>query len=256
MAYQWAGRYNEAIQTFEKGLSLNPKFEIALLHLGNTYVWQGRYREALLQYRRFIQVASFDHIRARGYESMTTLHLKRKELDEAERAARPTLTSLKPYVGPSLQLALERGDVATAEKLMATLETLPPLDRGNRGYERSRTYFRGYVALRSGRAAEAIEYFKQAVSQRPMAWNIDAFEDCLAKAYLELGRFDEAIAEFERILRLNPNYPLAYYHLAQAYERKGLPAQARTSYERFLQVWKDADADIHEVIAARKKLSK
>ena len=28
--------------------------------------------------------------------------------------------------------------------------------------------------------------------------NIDSFEDCLANAYLELGRAREAIAEFER----------------------------------------------------------
>jgi hypothetical protein len=31
--------------------------------------------------------------------------------------------------------------------------------------------------------------------------------------------------------------------------------QARTEYEAFLQVWKDADADIPEVISARKALS-
>ena len=255
MAYQWAGRYDEAIQTFEKGLSLNPQFDIAILHLGNTYVWQGRYREALGQYRRLIQAASFDGIRARGYDSIATLHVKRKEFDEAARAARTALKYENPNVNSSLLLALERGDLVKAEKLMAIFETMPPLDRGNRGYERPRTYFRGYVALRRGRAAEAVEQFKQAVGQRPLAWHIDAFEDCLAKAYLELGRVDEAIAEYERILRLNPNYPLAHYHLAQAYERKGLSEQTRASYERFLQVWKDADPDIPEVIVARKKLS-
>ena len=79
-------------------------------------------------------------------------------------------------------------------------------------------------------------------------------EDCLANAYLELGRLDKAIAEYERILRLNSNYPLARYHLAQAYERKGLREQARAEYERFLQVWKDADPDLPEVVAAKKFL--
>ena len=78
--------------------------------------------------------------------------------------------------------------------------------------------------------------------------------DCLVNAYLELGQFDEAIAEYERILRLNPNYPLAQYHLAQAYEREGRQVQALAEYERFLQTWKDADADLPEVTAARKLL--
>ncbi len=55
----------------------------------------------------------------------------------------------------------------------------------------------------------------------PPTYSLDSFEDGLANALLELGRLDEAAAEYERILRLNPNYPLAQYHLAQAYERKG-----------------------------------
>jgi len=60
-------------------------------------------------------------------------------------------------------------------------------------------------ALKSGSAEEAIDDFKQALSHRPQIWNIDAFEDCLANAYAELGRFDAAIAEYQRILKLNPN---------------------------------------------------
>jgi len=46
---------------------------------------------------------------------------------------------------------------------------------------------------------------------------------------------------------------LAQYHLAQAYQRKGDAAQARAACERFLQIWKGADADIPEVVDARKQ---
>lgn len=57
-------------------------------------------------------------------------------------------------------------------------------------------------------------------------------------------------------IRLNPNYPLAHYHLAQAYERKGQRDRESAEHERFLQVWKDADADLPELLAARKLLSR
>ena len=80
--------------------------------------------------------------------------------------------------------------------------------------------------------------------------------DCLADAYLELGHLDEAIAEYQRILRRNPKYPLAQYHLGQAYERQGQPERARAAYERFLHIWKDADPDIPEVIDAKHRLTK
>jgi tetratricopeptide (TPR) repeat protein len=116
-------------------------------------------------------------------------------------------------------------------------------------------YYRGTLALRSGQTAEAIVHFQEALRHSPPLWNIDAYEDCLANAYLELGRLDEAIAEYERILRLNPNYPLAQYHLGRAYERKGQHERARAAYERFLQIWKDADPDLPEVIDAKKRLT-
>ncbi|MBA2737744.1 MAG: tetratricopeptide repeat protein [Pyrinomonadaceae bacterium] len=70
-----------------------------------------------------------------------------------------------------------------------------------------------------------------------------------------MRQFDEAITEYKRILNLNPNYPLARSHLAQAFEQKGLPDEARESYQNFLQIWKDADADIPELMDARKKIN-
>jgi Tfp pilus assembly protein PilF len=93
------------------------------------------------------------------------------------------------------------------------------------------------------------------VNHRPQAWHLDSWEDCLGNAYLQLGRLDEAVAEYERILKLNPNYPLVHYHLAQAYERKGQNDQAHSEYEQFLNKWKDADADVPEMIAAKKALA-
>jgi tetratricopeptide (TPR) repeat protein len=115
-------------------------------------------------------------------------------------------------------------------------------------------YWRGLFALKNGSAADAVDNFKLVVSHRPRPWDIDSWEDCLGNAYLQLGRLDEAVAEYERILKLNPNYPLVHYHLAQAYERKGQRDQARSEYDQFLKKWKDADADVPEMIAAKKAL--
>ena len=91
---------------------------------------------------------------------------------------------------------------------------------------------------------------------RPLALTCRKIEPIICDEHAlssELGRFDEAIAECERILRLNPNYPLAHYHLGQAYERKGQQVQARSVYEQFLQIWKTADTDIPEVVAVKQK---
>src|SRR5436309_7739129 len=152
-------------------------------------------------------------------------------------------------------IALENKGLATAARLKDVMESGPVLNRGAKGFVRELLCYRGLLAMKSGHTAEAIDNFKDAMKHRPLIWNIDPMEDCLANAYLELGRLDEAIAEYERILRLNPNYPLVHYHLGLAYERKGQQDQARVVYQRFLQVWKDADADVPEVVVAKKALS-
>jgi tetratricopeptide (TPR) repeat protein len=97
--------------------------------------------------------------------------------------------------------------------------------------------------------------FHEVLRLAPPTWNLVTYEDCLANAYLELGRADEAIAEYARILQLNPNYPLAHFRIAQALEQKGMTDEARGFYRKFLEVWSEADADISEVIIAKNKLN-
>ena len=152
-------------------------------------------------------------------------------------------------------VALAISDKRQAEKLKEQVTNWQSTVRGVRATQRYPFYFRGYLDLRDGRAAEAIEDFKEALKRYPPYWSSDSYEDCLANAYLESNMLDEAIAEYARIIRLNPNFPLAHYHLAQAYERKGDNDQARINYDRFLQVWTLADPDIPQILDARQRLS-
>ena len=255
LGYQWAGRYDEAIQEYKNALALKPDFELATIHLGNTYFHRGRYREAIESYRRYIELAPSNIERGRGFGCLAYVQLKMGRLKEAERAARQGIKYDPRIVAELLLITIEKGDLSAAEGFERMIEGFEQNDRGSRISARPAFYRKGYLDLKSGRTAEAIENFQQALSHRPQPWAFDAFEDCLANAYLALGRSAEAIAEYQRILRLNPNYPLADYHLAQAYEREGQKNLARAEYERFLQVWKDADADIAEVATARKILA-
>lgn len=253
LSYQWAGRYVEAIEKYNQALALDPDFDIATVHLGNLYFQQGRYREAIEQYRRYIQIAPSVAERARGGSCVTYVHLKKGNAQLAAQAAKQDIGYDKLGVWNRLVIAVAGNkQVAIANLEKELISESPATNRGARYSLRISNYFRGYLDLKKGRSAEAIESFKEAVRHRPVAWHIDPFEDCLANAYLELGHLDDAISEYQRILRLNPNYPLVHYHLAQAYERKGDHTQARNEYLKFLEVWKQADADIPEIVAAKK----
>ncbi len=256
LGYQWAGRYQEAVQEYDRALALKPDFYISVIHLANTFYQTGRYREALEQFQRYLKIVPSNAERGRAYGGIAQIQLARGQLHESERTARQALASEKIRFGPTLMAALAQGDLTTATGFEEKLKQIRTNDRGSRGDLREVPYYLGYLELKRGHAAEAIEKFKEALRYRAPIWNIDAYEDCLANAYLALGRVAEAMGEYERILKLNPNYPLVHYHLAQAFERERHTEKARAEYEQFLKVWKEADADVPEIVAAKKALAR
>jgi len=256
LGYQWAGRYQEAIEAYLQALALKPDFEVATIHLGNAYFQQGQYQAALQQFQRYIQIAPTALEKARGWGSVAYVYLKRKDLAKADAAARREAESEKAYLRSSLMLALERGQVSLAGSLANQLVlTKAYTHRGMQPPPREAHYLEGALKLAQSQPSEALELLKKALKFQPLIWHHDSFEDCLARAYLKLGALDQAIAELDRILKLNPNYPLAHFHLAQAYEQKGQAEKARELYRRFLEVWKNADPDLPEVITAKSRLS-
>ena len=83
------------------------------------------------------------------------------------------------------------------------------------------------------------------------------------RALLEAGRTADAIEEFESLVShhsewqlYNGVYPVvAHYLLGTAYEQLHKPDMAATQYERFLEIWKDADPGLKDVEDARERLA-
>ncbi len=81
-------------------------------------------------------------------------------------------------------------------------------------------------------------------------------------AYLALGQGIEAAAEFQKILDhrgivLNePIGVLVHLQLGRAYATQGDTAKARTAYQDFLTLWKDADPDIPILKQAKAEYAK
>ena len=58
----------------------------------------------------------------------------------------------------------------------------------------------------------------------------------LGNAYFACGRIDQAIAEYQQAIELQPKEPGIHYNLGQAYFRKGLDEAAETEYRKALQL--------------------
>jgi len=251
LVYQWAGQLAEARGALRQALEINPRFEPAVVHLANLDFRMGRYREAVKGYERYIGIASSDFERARGCGSIAHLHECKGDFARAEKAARME-ARYNPAASANLAiLLLRRGDQASADDLLRKMPQTEYTDRGARPPRRWDHCFRGRRALLLQQPAEAIAEFQEALRHPAGFADMDFVEDCLASAYLQLGRLDDAIAEYQRVLRMYPQDALAQAHLAMAWQRKGRLDLARPAFQRFLEIWKDADPDIPEVLAAQ-----
>jgi eukaryotic-like serine/threonine-protein kinase len=122
---------------------------------------------------------------------------------------------------------------------------------------------RGYLELQTGDAHKALALIQQSES-------LDAVSPgsyLRGLAYLQLHDADNAIASFKAGTRykgtsyLNQsglsfplnNYALSMLGLGRAYAMAGDKAQAKKAYEAFFAEWKNADADLPVMAAAKKE---
>jgi serine/threonine protein kinase/tetratricopeptide (TPR) repeat protein len=122
---------------------------------------------------------------------------------------------------------------------------------------------RAQLALKRNEAAKAIETLEAAAPYESGLSGGTTFSTNMypiyirGEAYLAAHQGSQAVAEFQKILDhpgvvLNePIGALAHLGLARAYVLQADTAKARTAYQDFFTLWKDADPDIPIFIAAK-----
>jgi len=92
----------------------------------------------------------------------------------------------------------------------------------------------------------ALQYAQRAVAIADNSFTLDT----LGWTYVGLGRFDLAIAELSRAVRVNPDYGWAYFHLGEAYRRSGSFSQGSDVLRTGLDVAQTSDdVDLKAAIA-------
>ena len=169
--------------------------------------------------------------------------------------------------GAGLALALS-GDVRQAQELVNDLEKRFPEDTAVRfSYL---PVLRAHLALNNGSSKTAIEALQTAVPYELGAPRsaIHALYGALypifvrGKAYLAESKGGEAVAEFQKILAhpgvvvSDPIGVLAHLQLARAYALSNDKTKAKSCYEAFFTLWKDADPDIPVLKQAKAEYAK
>jgi tetratricopeptide (TPR) repeat protein len=119
------------------------------------------------------------------------------------------------------------------------------------------------LALEKGDYDQAILLIKEAKTLCP-GMNLIPVDliDIMGRAYYESGDLDLAREQFEWISRMTYNrkeygdvYAKSFYMLGKIFEELGNERKALENYEKFLDLWKNADPGLTEVDDARSRLA-
>jgi len=129
---------------------------------------------------------------------------------------------------------------------------------------RSYYHFMGRIELEKGNFSKAIEYLEEALSLQPYGPLVQDATDIepLALAYYKAGNLENAREHYEWITSLTWSrlswgdiYAKSFYMMGKIYQEQGKKNKAIENFEKFLDLWKEADPGIPEVEDARKQLA-
>jgi adenylate cyclase len=94
---------------------------------------------------------------------------------------------------------------------------------------------RGFVYRNAGLPEEAVRSFERAIPMSPVDPHLHRSFVGMGLAFIELGRFDEAIVAGKKAQRQNPSYSGAYRCLASAFAHLGRDAETHEAVVRVLE---------------------
>ncbi|UCF83807.1 MAG: tetratricopeptide repeat protein, partial [Desulfobacteraceae bacterium] len=279
-ALRWANRHKSRSST--PGQRMSSYYELGYIHF-----MKGAFNDALAYYDRAIENAeqheNFErksfylamkgflyHLRAdfeassKAYDNMLWL-LTEHEIEL------PSISKVSLAFNMGL-LALDKGRIDDADTFLLEIKSLLPdmvMENAALG-NLLMDLLQGEVLLARGDFDKALEVGKRACGPESPYWipgqflyEYEAyFLDLTARIYARMGDVGKAISEYERLLKTNystgfsfPINPIFRYRLGLLYERANEASKAKAEFEKFLDLWKDADPEIAEVEDAKKRLA-
>lgn len=244
--YKTQGRFEDAkvqAETAKKTIELNRKwdFDPTNIEMTRLYVRDGNIQEASKIWDEVVDKPTRLKLQGEIYISSKQWAEAEEVIDEIER-----MIQIDKTTDWGLYLAKNDIEGPFRKRLRNALYTI-----------------KSWIALDKGDYEQAILYMEEAKALYPGTNLIPAdLIEISGQAYYQSGDLESAREQFERISRMTYNrkeygdiYAKSFYILGRIFEELGNNRKAQENYDRFLDLWKNADPGLLEVDDARTRLT-
>lgn len=248
------GDYDLAITNLQQSLETNPDYHLSYKLLGETYLGKGMYSQALASYERYLDLVIEDAQKAEAHYYLGKLYYLKGDyensISECQYALElnPDLIEVHWIFGLTL---IRKKIFDNAESEVSTIKGL--IEKTN--VEELKKYYyhlKGELSLSKGHHKQAIDYFNKAANIESL--DRQFFINASGEAYFKVGELDKAAKKLESVIRINPNHAQSHYLLGLVYQKRGEQEKAREHFEKFMDIWKDADDNLPQLVEAKKQL--
>jgi tetratricopeptide (TPR) repeat protein len=267
--YESQGMYDKAIGVCEEYLNNFGDNPLFLESLAGNYLFQGKYDLAQAEADKLFSLAPTGYSRFNFYQLQGNIYHCRGDWSRAEKEYLKLLDSEElwfQYRFTKGFIHLEMKSVEEAERVAEELAEM--IEKGlNKKLMRFYYNLAGSIELERKNFDRAIEHLKEALSLSPAGVSPEGnivtwYRSSLAQAYYESGDLEKSQEAYEGIISLSDSilsrgdiYAKSFYMLGKISEQKGWEGKAIEHYEKFLDLWKDADLGIAEVDDAMERLA-
>jgi len=196
---------NDAIDSFKQSIGLDPEFALAHAGLGQAY-WR-----------------KYDYTRETNW------------LEQAEKEARAALEINSDLTEVNITMGVINTAFGRYEEAVENFNDVLASDPTNAGAYRHLA--EAYESL--GEIEKAESTLKRSIQVKPDYW---AGYNMLGALYLDNNQFEHAIDKFKKVIELTPDNYTGYMNLGSAYLYLGRNDEARSMYEKSLDLEKTYDA--------------
>jgi serine/threonine protein kinase/tetratricopeptide (TPR) repeat protein len=271
------GNLSKAAETFQKMISEDQDRSKARGYrsLALLDMYEGKHSAAFANFKEAILLNKALHSLESEYRDHMFLasayRIKGRNADFASELAAANRILSRAHFGPIWSMRLAKtyariGKTGEATHLLKDMMTqaqnptaISGINNSTRTDQAAIYVVKGEIALASMKGSEAIESFE--LAQRVIPGDLGL--ESLAFAYRILGKPRESALKYEEIVSGHSlggegqeSWILAHYELGKLYRELGDTQKAKEYYEKFLNIWKDADVDIPALVAAKAEYAK